>query len=573
MADAQFRATVSLVDRVSAPLLALAGRVSAVTAGIQSSATRILTSSAPLSNGTLFGGLAASAAAASGAVGGLAGSVGGLLGPLAAIGSVASLAGLVTTLTMAADRAAALSASWRQLGVGSDAQRERFDQFAYSARQSNVSAEAAAQGMSNLNRVVAEAAAGRDDLAAGLFRRLGISLRDGAGQVRTGADVMPELAEAFRRNQNAGLRQRMAMATVGNPALAAALADMQQNNAQRTDRGFATPNPEAITGLARFSAAWNDLGAAVAGVQTAIGAQLLPVVAPLVEQMIRWVNANKEWLAGNISGAVTALAAAIQSIPWDRVAAGWQVFTDALGQAVEWAGGLQTALTVLGAVMSGSLIAALAGVVVAMAPFLVTGAAIAAAAYLIIENWETVGPVLRRVWETAVEGFAWAKANIWPIVQEMAVTLPAQIGGMVREIVGFVAGLGEALWAPVRAVWNTLAAFFSGVWNGILSPFRMAIDVINATIDAMTRLGEILTRREQGSGYGPEAQEQRRLNLRNGRTGYQPSSFDAGGSGSGQMDIRVSFENAPAGLRVVSESRGSAPAPSMAVGYAFGAAA
>lgn len=89
---------------------------------------------------------------------------------------------------------------------------ERYQELRFGADQANIGANNLETGLQRLNRRIVDAASGKNAGLAALLAKLGISMRDVNGQVRTSASLLPELADAFKANENAAVRNNIAFA-------------------------------------------------------------------------------------------------------------------------------------------------------------------------------------------------------------------------------------------------------------------------------------------------------------------------------------------------------------------------
>ncbi len=117
----------------------------------------------------------------------------------------------------------------------------------------------------------------------------------------------------------------------------------------------------------------------------------------------------------------------------------------------------------------------LAAMVIAGGPILWILAAIAAAAFLIWQNWDVIGPVFWRVWEAVRGAFVW----FWT-------WLTGWIGGAMTNSID-----------AIKGAWNGLKSFFAGLWGDIVGGFSTLIEGIE------TRIAKI--RETLGLGGGPAA--------------------------------------------------------------------
>ncbi len=97
-----------------------------------------------------------------------------------------------------------------KLGVGT----EDLQQFQFAAGLAGVSGEEAAKGLQFLNKNIGEAIDGSKG-AVETFAKLGITLKDGNGDVRETSDILPEVADAFQNMGSDAERTALAMKVFG----------------------------------------------------------------------------------------------------------------------------------------------------------------------------------------------------------------------------------------------------------------------------------------------------------------------------------------------------------------------
>jgi hypothetical protein len=108
------------------------------------------------------------------------------------------------------DAAAAVADNARKLGVTTD----ELQRFQYAARQSGVSSEAASTALGFLSKNLGDAAM-HGGASADAFAKLGINLRGADGTIRSTSEMMPEIAEAFRRLPSHAEKTALAMRIFG----------------------------------------------------------------------------------------------------------------------------------------------------------------------------------------------------------------------------------------------------------------------------------------------------------------------------------------------------------------------
>lgn len=556
----QFQAVITVNDRTAAPLAMIAARLRAI-AGM-SGMERIRASALGVQRS--FAGMAASVAR----VGAVAGVVG-----------VAAGAGLAAMVRGAADATGELDDLGKRLGMST----RDLQAFRFAAVASGQSGETFTAAMVRLNRGMAEAAAGGNQDLASLFRRLGINLRGANGQIRSAAEVMPQLAQAFMRNENAAARTRMAMVAFGRSgeALLPMFTDGAEGLAKLTEMfrqyGYEFSDEEVARGAA-FGDTMDSLMLAVRGTADAIGTQLIPIIGPLLEGLRDWIRANRDLVTARVGEWARNIAEWIRGIDFGQVRESLGQFLEVARSVFRAVGGWKGVIVGLIAVITGPLIAAFATLTAALLANPI-GAAIAVligAAALIYLHWGEIVDFFQGVWDGVVG--AWNRFTSSEQMQEAG------------RIFGAVATAIMRAWEPVEG-------FFRGLWSGVASAFTAAWEMIGPIVRMVVRGAQALAGITGGAGvnpaFAPEAQRQRAQNESNrgllggfyagpaidpdtGQPAFQPlyrqQPGAAGSSPPGpQGDVRVhmTFDNVPAGARVDARTSGTGvQALDLDVGYA-----
>ncbi len=252
---------------------------------------------------------------------------------LATMGAGLSAAGLVTMSVQASAAGAALNNMSQRTGIALG----QLQRFQYYAGSSGISAETLSGALNKLNSGMALGVAGRNRELASLFRKLGISMTDARGRVRSLNEVMPLLANAFRNNTNPAEQARMAMALFGRagvdmiPMLQGGAAGLRELS-DRFDQLGGPVSDRQISALAEMDNLWGDLKTSLQSLGLTIAAELVPVMKPVVDGLAVWVGANREWLATSIAEKVGTLVEWLKQIDWSslgtRIVAIGQGFLD-----------------------------------------------------------------------------------------------------------------------------------------------------------------------------------------------------------------------------------------------------
>lgn len=327
-----------------------------------------------------------------------------------------------------------------RLGIGA----ERLQSLQYAAKMSGATAEDMNGALGKLNENIAKAAAGKNEELASLFKKLGISLRDANGHVRTAADVLPEFADAIQRNTNSSVRARMAIAAFGDagqkliPMLqdgSKGLADMEK---RAHDLGL-TMSQDDVKAAASLGDKFTDLGAVFDSFGNTISAKLAPVLGPLIDDLTEFLAKNKDAFAGRLSEAVSKLADSLKKVDFEKLANDAMDCFHAIGELYDKIGGFDTILKALAALMAGKVIIAIGqfvgslitlgqsfwglipiikavGIAFVANPIGAVITAIAAGAALIISNWDKVGPFFTGLWNGITGIFTSAVSNIEKVI-------------------------------------------------------------------------------------------------------------------------------------------------------------
>lgn len=380
-------------------------------------------------------------------------SISEFLPAMAGLGAAAGLVGLFEMTEHAAETFSLLSNSARQVGMSA----QQFAVFSEVAKTVDVPVTNMTTSMFRLNRVIGDAATGRNKDAAALFSHLGISLRDAAGHMRAAGDLLPQLAAAFQRTHDPAMQARMAMALFGRegmellPLLTQGSAKLDELSAAARRVVF-VPQGEQAEQLEEYHASLLNLTAAVQGMVTMIGTKLAPVLKPVVDLATRWVVANRAWIGTKIAEYVKQLAIWLSALHLEQIIGRMGSWIRHTIDLVDHFGGLTTILGAFALVVASPMIASVLGIVnivmrltavlrvlSALAwsnPILIAVGAVAAAAYEIYDNWGPIKQFFITLWAGVKTAFNEAWVYIKPII--------AQIERAAR----FVEGLRGMLRAP-----------------------------------------------------------------------------------------------------------------------------
>lgn len=338
------------------------------------------------------------------------------------------------------DTGDAIDKASMRIGIGVD----RLQSLQYAAKLSGATAEDMNSALGKLNENIAKAAAGKNEELASLFKKLGISLRDANGHVRTAADVLPEFADAIQRNTNSSVRARMAIAAFGDagqkliPMLqdgSKGLADMEK---RAHDLGL-TMSQDDVKAAASLGDKFTDLGSVFDSFGNTISAKLAPVLGPLIDDLTEFLAKNKDAFAGRLSEAVSKLADSLKKVDFEKLANEAMDCFHAIGELYDKLGGFDTIMKAFAGFMVGKAVISIGQFVGslitlgrsfwALIPIIravgmafianpigavITGIALGAA--LIISNWDKVGPFFTQCWNSITAIFTGAIKTIENVI-------------------------------------------------------------------------------------------------------------------------------------------------------------
>ena len=363
---------------------------------------------------------------------------------------------------------------------------EQFQRMKYVAEQNGVAVEQMEGAMGKLNLTLGRAASGRGKEAAALFSRLGIAMRDASGQLRTGMTVLPELADAFVRNENPAVRARMGMALFGKkwqeivPLLEAGGKGIEEAQA-RMSRFKGVMNEEDIDRSREFAKSLRDLEMVSKGFQMTIAKNLVPAIKPLLDGFNDWMAANKKLVSTEVGRMAKDLGHWLSSIDWRGMAKSVLAFGQGIGKLVDFVGGPRNALIGLAVVMNAQTIMALGGLVGAVGRAGLAFLGMAAQAY--VASNATLLSMMRT--GLAASGLvtgplAFLRAG-WALLTTTTVSMSGLMSGAFGLVAGGIRAVGAALMAnPLGIIlaiasaawliyenWDTVKGWFTGFWTWI----------------------------------------------------------------------------------------------------------
>lgn len=351
----------------------------------------------------------------------------------------------------------------------------------HAAQMAGSSTEALDQGMVIFNKNLANAAQGKNKALVEMFQKLGISMKKANGQMKTTAELMPELADAMKRQKNNSEKAYIATTTFGKSGqeLIQMLQDGSQALKDYADEakhlGIVVSDEDTLKAKSMGDTI-QRLKDAVTGFSLAIGLKLIPYVEPVIASMTEWIATNREWIATEIASSVKDFVECIKKIDFKQVISQTVTFTKNLVKLFNYLGGVKTVAIVISTIFASKFVVALIGtisaflkiataikavtvattlfnialwsnpIVLIAAAIIAAIAAIVASVYFLYKNWDTVCKWCKDAWNAFV-GFTMSTVT----------KIKAFFAKMITYILSSL--------SPIKKAWNSIKNWLSNLFN------------------------------------------------------------------------------------------------------------
>ena len=318
--------------------------------------------------------------------------------------------------------------------------------------------------MAKMVRTVGQANNG-SDAAKDKFKALGISIKDGSGQLKSSEQLFSEAIDALGKVGNETERDALAMDLFGksaqelNPLIEAGGQALTDLGKEAESMGVVFSSG-ALSAMGSFDDSMQKVGATGEALKNSIGLVLIPAFQPLMD---------------TASATMAEVAKALQ----DGIQPG--EMESIFGKIIT---GLETSLDGIGGIIDGALpmvtegLSSLIGIVVKKLPTFMKKLVPAAAKLLqglldaIVQN---IGPIAKGIAEL-VKTMATFLINNIPLLLDAAWQIVVAIAEALLDIdmSGFVEGIGAwftQAWEGAQKVFAGVGDFFAGIWDAIVQAF------------------------------------------------------------------------------------------------------
>lgn len=426
--------------------------------------------------------------------------------------------GMFRATNMALEYADSIQNAAETTGVAVDVLQQLHGVFGLAG----VGAEDANTALEKLNKGMAEAAAGKDKSFAKLFKYMGIDLRKSKGEIISIEEALPMIADKFEKVKNPAVRARMAVELFGKagqkmiPTLAKGSGGLLSSMKEMVRLGAVvskgilqkkegSDEMEYVGAIQHLDELGDQLGVLKQQGKaqiTELFGSVAPSLTPAVKALQEWIAQNKDMLrlkAGTwLKGLAESFKAWIEGGGIEKLASQISNVWSAFSGFVEFIGGFQNLMIGIGIAFAAGPIASIMSII-ALLPKL-------GIAFI------TLGRAMLAV----------------------VVTNPILLAA---------AAIGAAVYLIYKN-WDGIVSYFKGIFDDIMRYVQPILDAAKAVASFL--------------GLGNGAQPEGIAGLGNGAD----NAFDPNGSPIGQRPIigqqnanvqgqlKVSFENAPPGMRV-----------------------
>lgn len=343
---------------------------------------------------------------------------------------------------------------------------EDLSRMSYVAEQIGASSQNLEMALKNLSiRMDDNAQKGED--ANDAFTRLGISVLDTDGKMKSVTQIMLELADKFANIEDAATRTGLAADLFGARA-GTQLMEMLTLGSEGMSKYMEQADKLGITMSTTQAQAADKLGDSLAAVQGAmaglarsIAEVLIPALQPLIDNIIEMIQKFNEWKESHQALFETLVSLVAKAGPI-------MLLIGALGKIVAAVMPLMTVFKGVSGVVMGTLIPSFS----AMLPFLGPAGLIAAgvaAVVLVWKNWDSIKGWVNGAWE-AVKNFATQglenvksfASNTWDTISNWATNTYSSIKSWSSNAVQSINEFSESSWDKMKS-WS------SKTWDNYVS--------------------------------------------------------------------------------------------------------
>lgn len=242
-------------------------------------------------------------------------------------------------------------------GVGVEA----LQSLRFAAEMGGMQTEQMDMALAKLGTQMGQMAAGNGDKLLALFKSLGIRYKDANGKVRNSAEVMRELADAIKTNEDPSVRLRVLTDIFGD-RIARNLIPVLQDGAQGLDamakesERVGQVTAEQVALAAKLNDAWTSFNLTTHKLSIGLAASLAPSLQEIIEKIQNVILANQELIQLRLKEFVSQFIDVVKKIDFEKVVHQFMNLVDKASQAFKWIGGLKVLFAGWAAIIGGRFV-------------------------------------------------------------------------------------------------------------------------------------------------------------------------------------------------------------------------
>lgn len=349
----------------------------------------------------------------------------------------------------------------------------------------DVSVETIAKSQQKLTKSMSTASGGTGKQAEA-FKKLGVSVTNADGSLKSSDQVFNETIKALGSVTNETERNTLAMTLMGksamelNPLIEDGRKTYEQLAQTMAANDLKFVDQETIDGASRFNDALDTLKASGLATLQTLGTQLASYLAPAMETIAGALEKVLGWLS-QLSPQTLTIIGIIASVI--AVIAPILLFLGKIAFAISSITALMSTLGISFAAIAGPV-----GIVIAVI------AAVIAIGVLLYKNWDKIKAAAQKLWSNITTAFnniktAISNALMAALAKVVSVwkTIETAIGKTVIKIKMSVKQAFENIKTTATNIFNSLKTSVSNAWNkikeAITKPIDKAKEAVKSAID------------------------------------------------------------------------------------------